>query len=119
MVDLELVEQRASGLDIAALREYGLVIIYEKSAGRPGAADIRQIVNVIAATHPRSAELFKVGVTEEANDTLTPDSGMTFMVDIPRVRLIPSSSDSLAVQLDEEGGAVLDLRPAPAQGASA
>ena len=114
MVDLQRVQQRAPELNIEALRTFGLAIVYDKAEGRPGAAAIRQIINVIAAVHPDGDKLFQVGLTEEANDALTPDSGMTFMVDIPRVRLIPSSSETLALELGQEPGAILDLRPAPA-----
>ena len=113
MIDLQRVQERAPALDIEALRTYGLAIIYDKAEGRPGAAAIRQIINIIAAVHPHSEKLFQVGLTEEANDALTQDSGLTFMVDIPRVRLIPSSSETLDLELDAEPGAILDLRPVP------
>ncbi len=112
MVDLVRVQQQAPHLDIHQLRTHGLAIIYEASRGRLGAADVRQIVNVIVAVHPYSDDLFQVGLTEEDGDENMRDAptGMTFMVDIPSVRLLPSTSPEIDEVLSDQVGAVLDLR---------
>ncbi len=112
MVDLMRVQQQAPNLDIQQLKSSGLAIIYDDSGGRLGAADVRQIVNVIVAVHPASSQLFQVDLAEEDGDEVLGDApvGMTFMVDIPSVRLIPSSSPDLECALQDEEGAVLDLR---------
>lgn len=114
MVDLVRVQQQAAGLDIQLLKSNGLIILYDENDGRLGAADIRQIVNVIVAVHPASSELFQLDLTEESSEEMTPDepSGMTFMVDIPSIRVIPSSSAELELELAENAEAVLDLRGA-------
>ena len=112
MVDLTRVEQQAPSLDIQQLKSAGLAIIYDDSDGRLGAADVRQIVNVIVAVHPASSELFQVELTEENGDEVIGSApvGMTFMVNIPSIRLIPSSSPDLECALQDQEGAVLDLR---------
>jgi hypothetical protein len=112
MVDLVRVQQQAPKLDIHQLKTHGLTIIYEASQGRLGAADVRQIVNVIVAVHPYSNDLFQVGLTEEDGDETMTDApaGMTFMVDIPSVRLLPSTSPEIDELLSDQVGAVLDLR---------
>lgn len=112
MVDLVRVQQQAPNLDIHQLKTHGLAIIYEASQGRLGAADVRQIVNVIVAVHPHSNDLFQVGLTEEDGDENMTDAptGMTFMVDIPSVRLLPSTSPEIDEVLSDQVGAVLDLR---------
>lgn len=112
MVDLARVQAQVPRLDIQRLKANGLVIIYDDVDGRLGAAAVRQIVNVIVANHPASNELFQVEVAEETSEEISPDEpvGMTFMVDIPSIRLIPSSSAELELELEHEDEAVLDLR---------
>lgn len=112
MIDLMRVQQQAPNLDIQQLKSDGLAIIYDDADGRLGAADVRQIVNVIMAVHPASSELFQVELTEEDGDEVIGEApvGMTFMVDIPSIRLIPSSSPDLEGALQDQEGAVLDLR---------
>ncbi len=112
MVDLAQVQQKAPSLDIHRMKSNGLMIIYDDTVGRLGAADIRQIVNVIMAVHPASSELFQLELTEEASEGISPDEplGMTFMVAIPSIRLVPSSSAELELELEEQLEEVLDLR---------
>ncbi len=112
MVDLARVQEQVPLLDIQRLRSHGLVVIYDDVDGRLGAAAVRQIVNVIVANHPASNELFQVELVEETGEEISSDEpvGMTFLVDIPSIRLLPSSSVELELELEHEGEAVLDLR---------
>ncbi len=112
MVDLARVQQQAPRLDIQRLKSNGLVIIYDDADGRLGTAAVRQIVNVIVASHPASSQLFQVELAEETSEDISSDEplGMTFMIDIPSIRLIPSSSAELELELENEDEEVLDLR---------
>lgn len=112
MVDLQKVQAQAPALDIEQLRNHGLVIVYDDTGGRVGAAEVRQIINVLLAVHPRGSELFQPDSIEDEIAAATADGrhGMTFMVDIPSVRLIPQSSSELHEAIAGEAGAILDLR---------
>jgi hypothetical protein len=114
MINLNIVQQQVPDLDIARLKDCGLVVIYDRVDGMPGAAAVRQIVNVIVATHPRGEELYEGDLASET-DTSGPgsaDKGMTFLVNIPGIRLIPSTSAEAQTACEEYAGAVIDLRPA-------
>jgi|GEM_PF-3923589 len=112
MVDMVAVQQQALKLDIRRLKEYGLVIIYDDAAGRLGAADVRQIVNMIVAVHPQGTELYQDDAVDDtvALDAATSHFGMTFLVDIPSIRLIPDASPDLELVLADDTYAILDLR---------
>lgn len=109
MIDLEAVRTQVVQLDLDQVRARGLVVLYDDRAGMPGAAEVRRIVNLIVAEHPRGSELFECELHAEP-DVLT--NGMTFLVDIPGVRLIPASSIEAAEALAECSGALVDLRNA-------
>ncbi len=113
MINLDIVEAQVARLDIDRLKEHGLAVIYDCEQEMPGAAAVRRIVNMIVATHPRGDELYERDLPSEP-EAATPESagkGMTFLVNIPGIRLIPSTSAEAKTACEEYAGAIIDLRP--------
>jgi hypothetical protein len=114
VIDLSAVQEQAARLDIERLKECGLAVIYDRSDGMPGAAAVRRIVNMIVAVHPRGSELYERELASEPDvDDSDPAGGMTFLVNIPGIRLIPSTSAEAETAFDDYAGAILDLRHTP------